>query len=273
VLLKRWTAKLATLLATFTSVLILVLSFSSPSKTHLAAVFMQPIAFHHAAIDDLTLGTNLSGISPWSTQLPFLDAFKTSVPWLTQCAGEELGCSGSWASDEYAQLDLDEQGWVKSLPTASDPPEYTRVGTLLFREINGRYPGGQYVVLYDGEGAIEYRFDAQKDETLSSPGRDIIQVTPSNAGIYLLITATDPNRTGNYIRNIHVVPAQHELTFQAEIFNPKFIDRIHKFRALRFMDWMNTNNSQQREAVDRPQVENASYGFGKGVPNAASGNR
>jgi hypothetical protein len=218
------------------------------------------------SLDDLALGTNLSGIADWSTQLPFLDAFKSGRPWITQCDSDEPGCSGGWATDEAAQLDLDEFGWVKSLPAPNDPPEYTRVGTLLFREIDGRYPGGQYVVLYQGEGTIEYRYDAEKDESLSAPGRDVINVTPSGRGIWLQITATDPNRTGNYIRDIHVVPIDYEQTFQTDIFNPVFLDKIRKFKVIRFMDWMATNNSEQGEWADRPKVNDAFYSRGKGVP-------
>ncbi|NJL21398.1 MAG: hypothetical protein HC895_12140 [Leptolyngbyaceae cyanobacterium SM1_3_5] len=137
--------------------------------------------------------------------------------------------------------------------------------TLLFREIQGRYPGGQYVVLYDGEGTIEYQFDAQKDEALSRPGRDVLDVTPSNEGIYLIITATDPNKTGNYIRNLHVVPIASETMFASEIFNPAFLDRIDRFQAIRFMDWMETNNSTQKEWRDRPKIEDATYSV-KGAP-------
>lgn len=211
------------------------------------------------------LGTNLTSVNDWSTQRPFIDGFKSARRWLTQCVASDPGCTGSWDTPEFDRLDLDEQGWVRSLPAAADELIFTRVGTLLFREIAGDYPGGQYVVLYEGEGTIEYGFDARKDEALSKPGRDVLNVTPSNEGIHLIITATDPYKTGNYIRNIHVVPIAAEQTFAAEIFNPVFLNRIDRFQALRFMDWMATNDSTQKEWRDRPQVEDATYAV-KGVP-------
>ncbi|PSO61827.1 MAG: cellulose-binding protein, partial [Cyanobacteria bacterium QH_2_48_84] len=168
---------------------------------------------------DFFLGTNLSGIYDWSTEMPFLNAFKSSRKWMTQA-------KGSWGTNEGNKLNLDENGWVKSLPSSEDSAEYTYVGTLLRREIGGHYPGGKYVVLYDGKGDLEYGFDANKNGAQSTPGRDVIEVTPSNAGIHLKITSTDPNKTGNYIRNIRVVPAEYEKTYQSQIFNPKFIDKI-----------------------------------------------
>lgn len=206
-----------------------------------------------------SLGTNLNPVADYSTELPFLNAFKSSRKWMTQA-------KGSWNTNEYEKLDLDERGWVKSLPSPEDSAEYAYVGTLLRREIGGHYPGGKYVVIYDGKGDLEYGFDANKNGAQSTPGRDVIEVTPSNAGIHLKITSTDPNQTGNYIRNIRVVPAEYEKTYQSQIFNPKFIDKIKKFKALRFMDWMGTNDSKQSKWANRPKIEQASYAYGGGVP-------
>lgn len=217
----------------------------------------------YAATDGLGLGTNLTSISDWSTQLPFIDGFKSARRWMTKCSDGE-SCSDQWDTGEFDKLDLDPQGWVKSLPAPADPPEYSQVGTLLFREIS-RYPGGQYVVLYDGEGTINYKFDAQKDSAASRPGRDLINVTPSTQGILLIISATDPNKNGNYIRNIRVVPIEYEQTYAEEIFNPLFLERIQKFGSLRFMDWMGTNHSKQSTWENRPKVEDATYAE-KGVP-------
>lgn len=203
------------------------------------------------------LGTNLSGIADWSTQLPFIDGFKSSRAWIPQT-------DGVWDTGESAKLDLDENGWVKSLPN-NGTVKYTSVGTLLFREIDGRYRAGKYVVLYDGEGTIEYELDAKKDEAVSKAGRDIIDVTPSDAGIYLKITATDPNRTGNYLRNIRVIPAAFEESYRQKIFNSEFFAKVQSFDALRFMDWMAINNSEQSNWRDRPTLTDARYSL-NGVP-------
>jgi hypothetical protein len=206
---------------------------------------------------DPALGTNLSSVVDWSTQLAFIDAFKASRAWIPQS-------EGVWDTGEAQKLDLDENGWLKSLPTDGSV-KYTSVGTLLLREIGGRYPGGQYLVLYDGEGTLEYEFDAKKDESASTSGRDVIDVTPSEAGISLKITATDPNNNGNYLRNIRVIPAEWEDKEEEEIFNPEFIEKVQNFEALRFMDWMAINDSLQQDWSDRPTPESARYSV-NGVP-------
>jgi hypothetical protein len=210
------------------------------------------------------LGINLAGVTYYSTELPFLDAFKSSGSWLTQCQKKDPDCTNSWNTKEGKLLDLDRHGWVKSLPAPEDSPVYTRVSTLLFRDMKDRYPSGKYVVLYDGKGTIEYGFAAKKIK--STPGRDAIQVDAGkNNGILISITSTDPQKNGNYIRNIRVVKAEDEKQLAKQTFNPKFIEKIKNFRAIRFMDWMNTNKSKQKTWSDRPLPEMASY-QGKGVP-------
>ena len=259
-------AKKLGLVAIFGLTLFLVLTFS-----HLKLNFYlsQTVIEHNetpinrASQNHLSLGTNLSRIADWSTEMPFVDAFKSSRQWITQCLPEEPECSSSWNTNEFEKLDLDESGWLKTLPTPEDSVEYTRVGTLIFRDIS-HYPGGKYVVLYDGEGTIEYQFDARKIESSSKLGRDVIDVVPSKRGIYLRITATDPHHTGNYIRNLHVVPEKYEHTYDREIFNAEFLQKISQFTTLRFMDWMGTNNSQQSEWSNRPKTESYSYSYAEG---------
>ncbi len=215
-----------------------------------------------------SLGTNLSGIAPWSSQLPFVNHFKSAKTWITQCSKrDDPDCQGEWDTEEENLLDLDQNGWVKSLPTPEDTPKYTRVTATLFNGIANYYRGGQYIVLYDGEGQIEYGLGAKYNQAASSPGRDIIEVDPSKKnGIMLTITTTDPNKTGNYIRNIRVIHSEDENLYQrGEIFNPAFIEKTKRFRSVRFMDWMQTNHSQQKEWQNRPTIEDASY-MEKGVP-------
>ena len=213
----------------------------------------------------IPLGTNLHRLADWSPQLPFLNAFKFARQWIPQnwipaTQGWYKSLKVDWDTGELDLLDLDENGWVKSLPDPEDETEYNSVGTVMFRNL-GNYPGGKYVVLYEGEGTIEYGLDATKDEAASTPGRDIINVKPTNNGIWLRITATDPNDTGDYLRDIQVLPEEYEYA-QEQVFNPEFLEKLQSFDTLRFMDWMATNNSTQGAWSDRPTPENSLF-FGE----------
>ena len=201
--------------------------------------------------DDTAIGTNLASIDYYSSELPFLNEFKSSSSWITQS-------QGTWNTKEEDMLDLDSEGWVRSLPSSEEGAEYTSVSTLLFRDHSSYLPGN-YVVLYEGEGEIEYGFDAEKNEALSTPGRDVIEVEPSSSGILLTITETDPDETGDYIRDIEIVPEDLESSVATETFNPEFVDKVERFDALRFMDWMETNGSSQENWEDRPKPEDARY--------------
>jgi hypothetical protein len=202
-----------------------------------------------------SLGIGLNGISAWSTELPFLDAFRSSRSWFAHSPG-------TW--DTRETLDLDANGWVRSLPSATSSQSYRSVGTLLNQTPN--YRAGRYVVMYEGTGTINYAFDAQKVTADSTPGRDVIEVTTPRGGIHLSIQATDPQRTGDYIRNIRVYHESDLPLVELGVkFNPDFLQKIKEFGTLRFMDWMDTNHSQQKNWSDRPKLKDVNWSS-KGVP-------
>ena len=203
---------------------------------------------------DSPLGANLNVLADWSSEYSFVDAFKQSRPWMTQA-------TGAWDTKEQAQLDLDQDGWPRSLPSFNDwTVRYRWVTTLMFNGISGRYPSGQYIVLYDGMGTLEYGLDATK--VSSSAGRDLIRVDAgkTSAGFSLSITETDPLGTGDYIRNVRVImPGFNESDHASQTFHPTFLNNISKYKVLRFMDWMRTNwdyneNGPIRSA-DMPELE------------------
>jgi hypothetical protein len=213
------------------------------------------------------LGINLVSVDYWTSEHPFLDIKKTSDGWSTHSS------SGSETNEEQ-YLNLDVNGWPITLTAMNDPnPQvFTQATVLVFRNLpntpNGYYPAGQYVVRYLGQGTLTYDFDATKVAGLSTPGRDVINVgNPSSAGFYINITSTDPNHTGNYIRNIQVVKAEQESALLAgKVFNPTFLTLMQNFRALRFMDWFRTNGNTFSSWSNRPLITNATWASSAGVP-------
>jgi FG-GAP-like repeat len=204
------------------------------------------------------LGINLSGVTYYSPEQPFLNVLKTAAGW--------AGRNATPNSAPTDAVDVDAAGWVRSLSVAGSPGStFARVDTLVLRELgkgqtSAPYPGGRYVVLYEGEGTLIYGYDAVKNSSLSTPGRDVLDVTPSNGGIYIAITATDPRKTGNYIRNIRIVQQSNETPLASgEIFNPDFVGRILQFRSLRFMDWMQTNASTEGAAWSTRATPNSAF--------------
>ncbi len=215
----------------------------------------------------LRLGTNLAEVTDYSPQLPFVNLFRSSRPWLTQCeVGLDPGCTSDNAFDtnEAHEIDLDVDGWVRSLPPRSSPVTYTSVATVW--DLPTSFPPTRYIVLYDGHGVIEYRLGTSKDAQASRLGRDVVTLDPSRGASVLRITSTDPARTGNYIRNIRVVAEQHEALLATDIFSPEFLEQLEPYRALRFMDWMRTNNSVVSNWGARAKPSDSRYSTNRGVP-------
>lgn len=222
-----------------------------------------------AAQPPLALGTNLAEVSDYSTAVPFADVMKMARAWFTATVD-------TFDTDEVARLRVDTHGWPVSLtPTAGPSVRFDRVCTLIFSmsPVSGGpragqlpYPAGDYTVLYEGTGQMRYDFAARLVST--SPGRDVIRVTPEEPGIRLCITSTDPSGTGHYLRNIRVLLPGTAEGGTLPAFNPAYLARLRPYRVLRFMDWMRTNDSVQRATIDRAAVAHYTYTTARGVPVA-----
>jgi hypothetical protein len=219
------------------------------------------------------LGTNLDAVADWSQEWVFVDAFRASRGWISGSAGE-------WS--DRRSLDTDADGWVRSL----QPGQVAR--TLLLWDLQGRYPGGTYIVLYEGQGTLQYGVAAILDAARSRPGRDVLRVEPAKGGIAIVIAAT---ATGDPIRNIRVImpggtcagdPYRHAAdaagcagagafkSFEKHhaelLFHPKFLERIRGYRGLRFLNWGATNGSKQSAWAGRARLSDARWSTEKGVP-------
>jgi hypothetical protein len=215
------------------------------------------------------IGTNLELLSYWSPQVPFVDVMKSSSEWLS-------GDMKSWGPG--APLDLDANGWVRSLR----PGQVVR--KVMLREFGDRYPGGRYLVRYKGEGKLNFGFAARI--VSERRGETVIEVTPNDGGIYLWIDATNP---ANYLREIEIImpggicqgdPFRHARSAQdcgtrrfvsfAEdrslIFYPVFAERLRGYSVLRFMDWMHTNSSPVATWAQRTPVTYSTWTTKSGAP-------
>lgn len=186
------------------------------------------------------MGINLAGPADWSTELPFVDAFRTSRTWVSQKKGAAWG--------QGPDLALDELGWVKKLePGCWAEAMVCTIG-------GGHYPAGVYTVHYEGEGKLDFGKSAKIKE--AAPGRMLIEVDSSKGGFSVQIKETNPQ---NYIRNIHVIMPGFEKTWEKEPFHPVFLKRWKGFACFRFMDWMHTNGSDISKWSDRPTLRHATF--------------
>jgi len=253
------------------------------------------------------MGMNLPSFDYWSTDFPTIDQFKRGQTWLTSCTDVDDGCTGfdpkhsAWDTGEEDKLDLDANGWVKSLPAKGDTEvKFRYATTILFNGDNGAHPAGTYTVLYDGVGELQYSgiIDPHAETPIKKvvEGRYEVKLTnpgaPNDSGLVIRLLSTSPI-PGNYLRNIRVIPPggvcsqakkvyvqsaaecvtngtgdyiSLETLSATQVWHPSMLKDLSGLRTLRFMDWGRTNSSQLVSWADRPMKTDAFWTGPYGVP-------
>ncbi len=214
------------------------------------------------------VGFNVSGIYKLNSSLPFTDLFKLSQGWYTSCEYDwqtkqaiDPGCTAnnSFNTKEQDWLDIDANGWVRSLPLRSERPIFTSVISSI--NLPTHFPLGSYVALYEGEGDI--RVEGGVIIKSQSQGRIAFDITTVKKGLKIRIKTTNPQ---NYIRNIHLIAARNESSFRHNRINPDYISKVRPFNAIRFMPWQNSKNTTLINWSERPTLNHSHYNTNKGVP-------
>jgi len=110
------------------------------------------------------LGINLSWWTNFHPEWVFVDAFKGASFWVSQRL-----VGGPW--DTFEPFPRTAEGYPASLNTNQ------AAACVLFKSIGGRYPGGRYTILWDGDGEVEVREDAR--EVSRNGNRILADVTPN----------------------------------------------------------------------------------------------
>lgn len=219
-----------------------------------------------AAVFSPSLGMNLEEPQPEADDvggqpIPFANLFHIARPF------PEYSCT---------EVEYDAQGWPKKIPdTCSEEkndvfkiPTYA-LAFMLRGVPFGTLPTGKYTVLYEGSGVIQYDGIGKKVVADSSPGRDILEVTPdllknrAGAGLRVFIKSVVE---GNHIRNLRIImpggicegnpfirvesadecptgdyrnfAETYEQDTNAIVFNPDFMRFLKDFKAIRMMNLM-----------------------------------
>ncbi|MGR3639215.1 calcium-binding protein [Alterinioella nitratireducens] len=206
-------------------------------------------------LTDPALAMGLNGIADWSTQLPFIDLMRSARPWVGHLPGQWGGVT---AEDLQAGGHLDAAGWPLSLPEGVE-----RLESFILTDL----PEGasdtiaRYRVTWEGQG--DFDIGGRAEGVTVSEGQAWFSFTPGEGPVALIIRATDAQ---DPIRNITVLREDHIALYElGEVFNPDWTRRIRDLRVVRFMDWMDTNGSEQEVWDDRPRVTDYTY-IRRGVP-------
>ena len=202
-------------------------------------------------------GLNLGGQpSAYGDTFSALNLFHGADAWITFDAN---------GNEQRGKVVTDDKGWLKELPTLNGQPQ-TVSANIFYTKV---MPPGDYIVEWKGEGTLEtysnvepigdHKFRIKFDG--SSP-------TNEN-GITLFISETDPNKTGNYIRDINIYQEKYsDLVAMGEHFDPKWFDAIDDYRVLRTHDWQGTNFSKVTGWTNNDQTTDQAFWVkdGRGMP-------
>lgn len=204
-----------------------------------------------------TLAFNTGSSADMVPSMQFLDIAKTMRPWIGHKPDQ-------WGGMTYAELVaggyIDADGWVRAVPEG-----LSHVGTIWQWD---KYPAfashrvGVYTLTYEGEGRLSVGGDARIIDR--APGHIVFE-NRKGQNVYLGLRDLDPAGTGNYIRNISIIPQKHAEAFALGArFNPDWLALVQDARHLRFMNWTRTNNATLRRWEDRPTPDELFSG--RGVP-------
>lgn len=201
------------------------------------------------------IGFGLAGVTDWSTEQPFLDIIRTARPW----TGHLPDQWGGWDHERLrTEGFLDEHGWLTAIPEG-----VTGVSTVVLADLpeEALDTAGRYELSWDGRG--ELAIEGRVSRLDLRPGAASFDFTPGEGIVLLTIRKTDP---ADPIRNLRMVREDRRaLLDSGEIFNPDFLARISGTRAIRFMDWMATNDATLHDAADRPRIDDYTWAR-QGVP-------
>jgi hypothetical protein len=185
-------------------------------------------------------GINLGGIGAYSDNFMLINWMKGADAWV-------FGDGSAERRPSEGELDIDANGWLKSLPVKDGTTEPAKAYVFYTQAMKPT----TFIMEWKGEGDIQPFTDYKvigpnKIKVTFNPDYDDIgpdgQPIRKDDGFGFLINTTDPNKTGNYIRDIKIYEAKYaDLIEHGESYNPKWFNKIDDFRVLRTHGSQDTN--------------------------------
>lgn len=226
----------------------------------------------------LSIGTNLSGISDWMTEMPFVDLMHNARTWMTSNSVFVEGGKNEWNTGVIDSIPKDEDGYPLSLPYFVKGTETLQAVHTIWASLAG-WPEGIYTLLYEGKG--DFEFSGNLNLLTKEHGKLTFQFhkpVNDNGFFILKITRSD---SADHIRNIRLLMPGTEHSYQTMPYYSEWFNKLKPFKAIRFMDWGSTNNwghdnswecydedtdTAKVDWKDRAQLSNYTWSTNKGVP-------
>jgi hypothetical protein len=193
---------------------------------------LAPIQGDELTANDFAL--NVDGFADWMTSRAFIDA-----------------------SSHFRRWGMPGMGWQENPRLRLTADNYPIDDADAISHLRG-YPDGVYKLRYEGSGSVMFFGIAEIMVGTTKRAGDVVtadvQVTHRgpNELITMMVRNVNPKKP---IRRIQLIAPGY--TFEEAdklVFTREFVRRVRPFRTLRFMDWMQTNDSKIKEWSDRPSA-------------------
>lgn len=183
------------------------------------------------------IGINIAGLTDYSTELVFTDAFKQSRKWTPSDA------DGGGAWDSGINVPLNAKGYPLEIPynDGVNPPQ--SIKALMLWDIGAAVPQGMYRLKVEGNGKVRLHFGALG--TYNCPIDTFVNVTSQVMLEIISSVAANP------ISDIKFIYPEYINNYQNQTFTTQFTDFLADFQLIRFMDFTNTNGSKVVSWTDR----------------------
>ena len=200
-------------------------------------------------VPKLPIGMNIGSFNYYTSQLCFTDAMKMSGDMFTYYSG------GPWDSQKIAEITRDINGYPTKVPFTTSDGNQSMIRLLL-----NNFYSGDYVLTFDGSGTIE--IGGLSGVVKVNNNKYSLTFTGTGSNTWLNITSSIQ---GNHVRNVRILPKIYENATVYPTFNAKFLDGLRPFHAFRFMDWIQTNGSNESSWSTRVTKDYYSQGTTKGA--------
>ncbi|GLR19097.1 T9SS type A sorting domain-containing protein [Portibacter lacus] len=232
-----------------------------------------PTSFAIAQLPDsckLNIGTNLSGVADYGTEIPFVNLMKVSREWYTKGVNDP---DYQWDTQLASQLTYDENGYPTHIPQTIEGEALAQQVATVWDGTDG-WPPGKYTLLWDGNGDFELWGGLTNLEKVNDNRYEFDYLDPIGGLLQIIMTYSDIN---NPVHNMRLLMPGTEDTYETQPFYQLWLDKLEPFQTVRFMDWGNTNFWGQEDGYnweipeladwdERAKIGQYTYTGHKGIP-------
>lgn len=176
------------------------------------------------------IGNAVAPINYWMNAWTLNDVAKTSGFVGEEGSGESNMfvpvVDGQWMMDDSDQIAKDEHGWPTSLTLNNGVTADQLTFLVLGSATAGANPAGDYQMTYTGQGTFTVSNAVVSDETDGA-----LTLSYSGEGeVFINITSTDPNNTGDYLRDISILRPD---ALASDRFHPDYLSYLQPFSVIR----------------------------------------